>query len=210
MSDTSVDRSAGMPPPASTDEAIVIDDLRFIPMIMADEIAREVDRIAMEITHRHRGLRPLLLCVLNGAAPFHADLIRRLRFPLEVDYIRVSSYNGGAVSSGTTRITALPSTQMEGRNVIVVDDVVDTGRTIIAIVDHLRAQGTASIETAALLYKPEADTIGASPGYTGFRIPNVFVVGYGLDYHGLGRNLEHVFVESGESRGGRRKEELGR
>lgn len=185
MNEVAVDRS----------DSIAIDDLRFVSMIRREEIARAVDRIADEIAATHHGRRPLLLCILSGAAAFHADLMRRLAFPLEADYIRVSSYNGGIRSSSITRITSFPSTQMAGRNVIVVDDVVDTGKTIRAVADHIRRQGAASIETAALLYKPDADVIGIPPDYVGFRIPKTFVVGYGLDYHGLGRNLEHLYMK---------------
>lgn len=202
MSETIIDRLKGTTSSATIHDVVDIDDLRFKLMIASSDIEREVERIASEITPHYHELRPLLLCVLNGAAPFHADLIRRLRFPVEADYIRVSSYHGGTESSGTTTFTAIPSTQMAGRNVIVVDDVVDTGRTIDAIVDYLRTLGAASIRTAALLHKPDADVVGISPDYVGFRIPNVFVVGYGLDYHGLGRNLEHVYVANGEGDGG--------
>lgn len=191
MSDTSARRidPEGTPSPH---DVMTLGGQRFVPMISPQDIAVAIDRIAGDLTLRHFRSVPILLGVLSGAAPFHADLARRLEFPLELDYIRVSSYRGGIAPSGEMTIAAHPSTQMAGRNVIVVDDIVDTGGTLRMLVDYVVDRGASLVETAALLYKPGADTRGALPDYVGFHIPDVFVVGYGLDYHGLGRNLPGV------------------
>lgn len=191
MSDASVHRidpEGTQNPPA----AVTLGGQRFVPMISPQDIAIALDRIAGDITLRHSRSVPILLGVLSGAAPFHADLARRLEFPLELEYIRVSSYRGDIAPSGEMTIAAHPSTQMAGRNVIVVDDIVDTGGTLRMLVDYVIDRGASLVETAALLYKSGADARGTPPDHVGFHIPNVFVVGYGLDYHGLGRNLPGV------------------
>jgi hypoxanthine phosphoribosyltransferase len=173
---------------------VTVGDLRFVPMIDAGRIEWEVTRLGASLTERYADRRPLVVCVLNGAAVFHADLIRRMPIPLEVDYVRVSSYEGGLVSSGAINFTAGAGTLLDGRNVILVEDIVDTGRTALALRRYFRENGAASVEVAALLYKREADLIGAEPEYVAFEIPNRFVVGYGLDYMQQGRNLPAIYV----------------
>lgn len=173
---------------------VEVSGLQFESWIDSETIVEGVERVAEQITDRYRYRRPVVVCVLNGAAIFHADLIRRLHFPLEVDYIRVSSYEGGTESTGRVRFTAAGSTEIEGRNVIIVEDIVDTGRTGAALRQHFRELGALQIEMAALLYKPEADLIGVPPEYVAFEIPNRFVVGYGLDYRGEGRNLPAIYA----------------
>jgi len=175
-------------------EPVMIGALRFVGMIGAEVIEREVERLGSDLTSRYAGLNPILICVLNGAAIFHADLVRALRFPIELDYIRVSSYNGGLESSGTIIFTAEGSTRVEGRHVILVEDIVDTGRTVQRLREYFTEQGAASVSAAALLYKREADLIGRAPEFVAFEIPNRFVIGYGLDYMGQGRNLPAVYV----------------
>lgn len=174
-------------------EPIVIGDLRFVPMISAERIAEAVADIAARITERHRDRDPLVVCVLSGAAPLHADLLRLLSFPLEADYLRVESYHGGLDSSGAINFTAEPGTFPAGRNVILVDDIVDTGRTVARLREYYTSRGASIVEVATLLYKREADVIGHTPEYVGIEIENRFVVGYGLDYQGRGRNLPAIY-----------------
>ena len=173
---------------------MAIGDLRFVPMIDRGEILEGVGRVAAELTERWSGKLPLMVCVLNGAAIFHADLVRMMPIPLEVDYLRVSSYQGGLSSSGTIIFTANLSTQITGRNVIVVEDIVDTGRTADRLRRHMLESGAATVEIATLLYKGEADLVGRRPEYVAFDIPDRFVVGYGLDYMQQGRNLPAIHV----------------
>lgn len=184
---------------------VTLGDLRFLPLISPDEIAQEVRHLAATLTEIHRTQPPLVVCVLGGAAPFHTDLIRAMPIDLEVDYLRIASYHGGLVSTGELIITAPPSTQAGGRNVIIVDDIVDTGRTIRSLYELYRQQGAAHIETAALLFKPEAaESTGYRPDHVCFEIPDRFVVGYGLDYNGLGRNLPAIYVLDTPSEGDKR------
>ncbi|HVZ38568.1 MAG TPA: hypoxanthine phosphoribosyltransferase [Candidatus Kapabacteria bacterium] len=175
-------------------EGLMIGGHRFVPMIDAAAIAAAVRRIGSEIRALFRNTDPLVVCVLNGAALFHADLIRAIGGELEVDYLRVGSYDGGMASTGRINFTAAPGTSPRDRNVILVEDIVDTGRTA----DHLRRyyqqEGAASVAVAALLYKREADLLGHPPEFLGFEIPDRFVVGYGLDYRQQGRNLPAVYV----------------
>jgi hypoxanthine phosphoribosyltransferase len=176
------------------DVSVMIDGLRFVPMIAAEELRHGIAAVADLLVERYRERNPLMVCVLNGAAIFHADLIRLMPIPLEVDYLRVSSYNGGLSSSGTIIFTASVSTQLAGRNVIVVEDIVDTGRTVDRLREYFMEGGAASVEVASLLYKREAHTVGDPPEYVAFEIPNRFVVGFGLDYRQRGRNLPAVYL----------------
>jgi hypoxanthine phosphoribosyltransferase len=150
--------------------------------------------VAARITEEYERSVPLMVCVLNGAAIFHADLIRMMPIPLEVDYIRVASYHGTMASSGTIIFTAECSTRIEGRRVIIVEDIVDTGRTVQRLREYFIERGAASVAAAALLYKREADIMGREPEFLAFAIPNRFVVGFGLDYGGEGRNLPAIYM----------------
>jgi len=179
--------------PLVAHDGVEIDGTFFVPMLSSVEIASAIERIAGEIARRHADRVPIVTCLLNGAAPFHADLVRRLPFPLETAYIGVSSYRGGSIPSGKPTITTPLSTQLQGRDVIVVDDIVDTGATLETVIRYILGAGASSVTSVALLYKADVDTHGRPPDHIGFRIPNVFVVGYGLDFRGLGRNLPGIY-----------------
>jgi hypoxanthine phosphoribosyltransferase len=183
-----------MQPPMSHPGRVVIDGLRFREMIPGEQIASEIAAMADELVRRHALSNPILLCILNGAAFFHADLVRRMPIPLEVDYLRVASYHGETRSSGRVIFTAEPGTQMAGRNVILVEDIVDSGGTVEFLREYLLQQGAASVDVATLLYKPEAHRIGPRPAFVGFEIPDRFVIGFGLDYRQQGRNLPSIYV----------------
>ena len=173
---------------------VVIGGLRFGPMIAQERIREGIARIAMQLTADYAVADPVMVCVLNGAAIFHADLIRQLRFPLAVDYLRVSSYGGEMESSGRVTFSAIPGTQTAGRNVIIVEDIVDTGRTVARLREYFHEQGADSVAVVTLLYKRDAHHLGPPPEYVVFDIPNRFVVGFGLDYHEQGRNLPGIYV----------------
>jgi hypoxanthine phosphoribosyltransferase len=172
----------------------MIGDLLFEEMIPPGAINAAIARIAGELSRNYAESSPLVVCVLNGAAIFHADLIRMMPIPLEVDYVRVASYHGGIASTGNVKFTAGPSTQIEGRNVILVEDIVDTGRTVDGLRRFFNDLGARSVVTAALLFKPDAHALGEPPEHRGFEIPNRFVVGFGLDYRHQGRNLPGIYV----------------
>lgn len=173
---------------------VQVEDRTFELMIDAAALEREISALAMRLAERYEGELPLVVCVLSGAAMFHADLVRRMPIAMELDYIRVSSYNGLTESSGTVNFIAGGSTQAAGRNVILVEDIVDTGMTVRKLRSHYRDQGARSVEVVALLYKREADRFGEAPEYVAFEIPNRFVIGFGLDYRQQGRNLPGIYA----------------
>jgi hypoxanthine phosphoribosyltransferase len=187
-----------MEPVVGFDEIVRIGDYRFRRMIHEDEVRRRIEELGQALAERYAGSLPLVVGVLTGAAPFHADLVRAMEIPLTVDYLRVGSYGDGMASSGTLVFTAECSTLLAGRNVILVEDIVDTGRTIRRLREYFETNGAASVVVAALLYKEEADLYKSPPEYTGFVIPDRFVVGFGLDYKQEGRNLRHLYVLEGD------------
>lgn len=174
--------------------AVIVGGLRFVPLIGTDELREGIARVARELSARYAESLPLVVCVLNGAAMFHADLVRRMPIPLHLDYIRVSSYGDAMESSGTIIFTTECSTRISGRNVIICDDIVDTGRTARYLRRYFKDQGAVSVAVAALLYKRDADQTGEEPEFFAFEIPNRFVVGFGLDYQQEGRNLPALHV----------------
>jgi len=151
------------------------------PLLTAAQIEARIAEIAREISDRYAGRDPVLVAVLKGAAIFAADLMRRLTVPACLDFIRARSY-AGTESQGRVRITFLPEHSLEGRHVIVVEDILDTGRTTSAVLDCIRQQNPASLVLCTLLDKPARRVVPVKADYTGFRIDNLFVVGYGLDY----------------------------
>ncbi len=177
-----------------SDDHVVIGGLEFVPFISRERIARGVARLGAQLSDLYRDRHPVVVAVLNGAGIFHADLIRAMPIPLAVDYVRVSSYHGKRFSSGQLSFSAEPGTLVEARNVIIVEDIVDTGRTVEALRGYFRRNGAASVEVVSLLYKRGASAEGTPPEYVGFEIPDRFVVGYGLDYLHEGRNLPDIHV----------------
>jgi hypoxanthine phosphoribosyltransferase len=175
-------------------DGVVVGGLPFRPMIGPEPIRQGIARVALQLTADYAVREPVVVCVLNGAAIFHADLVRQLGFPLALDYLRVSSYGGEMESSGRVTFSASPGTQTRGRNVIIVEDIVDTGRTAARLREFFHEQGADSVVVVTLLYKRDAHHMGPPPEYVVFDIPNRFVVGYGLDYHEQGRNLPGIFV----------------
>jgi hypoxanthine phosphoribosyltransferase len=149
-----------------------------------------VRSLAREIGRDYRGRRLLVLCVLRGAFVFAADLVRELRSPLVVEFARASSYGGGTTSSGRVKI-ALPK-GLRGRDVLLLEDVVDTGRTLLALRRAVARAGARSVRACSLLDKPSRREVSVEVEYVGFTIPNTFVVGYGMDLDGAYRELPYV------------------
>lgn len=166
----------------------------------ADDIARRIEELGRTITadyaDRAGGTADdlVMVCVLRGAAVFMADLARAVKLPAEMDYMCLSSYGSSATSSGMVRIQKDLSCQIEGRHVIVVEDIVDTGLTLHFLQKNLASRGPASVETAALLVKRRAGGSAADVRYVGFECPDEFIVGYGLDYAQRYRNLPYIGV----------------
>lgn len=177
---------------------IVINGLAFTPYLSAEEIAEQVKRIAGEIVldcaQGDSSQPTIFVCVLNGAFVFASDLFRAYTGEAEIEFIKVSSY-AGTHSTGVVKQIIGLNRDIEARNVVVIEDIVDTGRSAIDIINQLQGLNPASVRFATLFYKPEASVTGFIPDYVGFNIPSDFIVGYGLDYDGLGRNLPDILVK---------------
>jgi hypoxanthine phosphoribosyltransferase len=158
------------------------------------QIQNRLAEVAVEVDQDYQGRDLLLVGVLKGATLVMADFMRHLRSHVTVDWMAVSSYGSGTQSSGVVRILKDLDTDLEGRNVLVVEDILDTGLTLSWLLSNLRSRGAESVEVFTLLRKPEAVQMPVDPRYVGFDIPNVFVVGYGLDYGERFRNLRQVVV----------------
>jgi hypoxanthine phosphoribosyltransferase len=163
-------------------------------LINRDEIARAVDRLACEIKRDYQGKEPLLIGVLTGSFVFMADLIRRLDLPLELDFVRVCSYGAAKESSGRVRMVQGLRTPVKGRDVLVVEDIVDTGMTISFLLAYLRNRRPASLKLCALTDKPSRRRVPVAIDYLGFTVPDEFIVGYGLDCAQQFRNLPDIYV----------------
>jgi hypoxanthine phosphoribosyltransferase len=163
-------------------------------LITEEEIQNKVAELGRIISEDYKGLNPLCICVLKGAVPFMADLTRKIEIPLEMDYMAVSSYGSSTKSSGVVRILKDLDMPVEGRHVLIVEDIIDSGLTLSYLVDLLKGRNPASIKIVTLLDKPSRRTVDLKPDYSGFVIPDAFVVGYGLDYSEKYRNLPYIGV----------------
>jgi hypoxanthine phosphoribosyltransferase len=168
-------------------------------LVQPDDLQHRVRELAGEISRDYEGREPLLVCVLKGAVFFLADLMRALEVPCEVDFMAVASYGSATQSSGVVRILKDLDASIEGRDVIIVEDIVDSGLTLQYLLRNLRARGPASLAVCALLTKPERRRVDLSPRYVGFEIPDRFAIGYGLDLGERYRNLPYVAALKTES-----------
>jgi hypoxanthine phosphoribosyltransferase len=169
---------------------------RAITEVLIDEAAlkRRIVELGEEISSDYAGQDVLLVGVLKGAVFFMSDLMRQLAIPCEIDFMAISSYAGTTESSGIVRILKDLDMNIEGRNVLVVEDIIDSGLTLSYLIRNLEARRPASLEVCALMTKPERREIEVPVRYVGFEIPNRFVVGYGLDFAEKYRNLPYVAV----------------
>ena len=163
-------------------------------LIEEDDLQRRIAELGDEISADYRGRDLLLLGVLKGAVFFMSDLMRRLTFPCEIDFMAISSYGASTDSSGVVRILKDLDINIEDRHVLVVEDIIDSGLTLSYLMRMLESREPASLEICALLTKPERREIDVDVRYTGFEIPNRFVIGYGLDFAERYRNLPYVAV----------------
>ena len=171
---------------------IRVHDKQFEPYINASTIAARIKEIAGELNKDYIDKKPLFIAILNGSFMFAADLYKELHIDAEVCFIKLASYKG-TKSTGHV-ITAIGlDMDLFGRDVVIVEDIVDTGKTLSEFLPQLHHQQPASLKIVALLHKPEATVFPITIDYLGFSIPNKFVVGYGLDYDGLGRNIPEIF-----------------
>lgn len=171
-------------------------------VLTPEEISQGVRRMAKEIDHDYFNRTPVLIGVLKGAVMVMADLARELTIPVQMDWMAVSSYGASTKSSGVVSITKDLDISLEGRDVIIVEDIVDSGLTLSWLLENFASRQAASIRVASLLRKPDALKIKVSVDYLGFDIPNDFVVGYGLDFNEAYRNLRGVGILKPEVYGG--------
>jgi len=163
------------------------------PLLSSEQIHARTLEIARDISERYAGCEPVLVAVLKGAAVFASDLMRRLTIPACLDFIRARSY-AGTESRGRVDITFMPEKRLAGEHVIVVEDILDTGRTTAAVLECLGRENPASLALCTLLDKPARRIVPVAADFTGFQIDNLFVVGYGLDYDDRYRNLPDIRV----------------
>lgn len=174
-------------------ETITILDRKFKQSISAATIAEQVNRVGREINETLRDKNPLFICVLNGAFMFAGDLMKIVNIPSEITFIKLSSYEGTYSSGAVKEIFGL-NESIVGRTVVVVEDIVDTGVTMSKILESLDAKGAKEVKVVTLLQKPAALKKDVVVDYVAFEIPNDFIVGYGLDYNGYGRNLKEIYT----------------
>lgn len=159
-----------------------------------DDIREASKRLGAELTKDYQGKKPVVISVLKGAIMFTVDVIKEMDVYAELDFIDVSSYHGGTKSSGTIDLLHDLGTDVRDRDILIVEDIIDTGRTLKYLEDLLIGRGAKSVKVCTLLDKPEGRTVGIEADYVGFEVPKEFVVGYGLDYNELYRNLPYVGV----------------
>jgi hypoxanthine phosphoribosyltransferase len=169
-----------------------VHDKSFEPYISGETIRERIRTLAQDLSKDYLGKKPLFIAILNGSFIFAADLFKELSIAAEICFIKLASYKG-TKSSGQV-ITAIGlDTEVFGRHVVIIEDIVDTGRTLNEFLPQLHHQQPASLKIAALLQKPEASIYPISVDYLGFSVPNKFLLGYGLDYNGLGRNIPEIY-----------------
>jgi hypoxanthine phosphoribosyltransferase len=177
-------------------QQVRIHDLDFVPLYTEDQIQTRVREIGAQLTTRFAGQTPLFISILSGAFVFASDLIRAFDGHCEIKFVKLSSY-AGTQSTGTVQSIIGLDKDIRDRPLIVVEDIVDTGRTLHYFLDQLREMQPASVCTVTFLRKPDAAEFPVPVDYIGFDIDNRFVVGYGLDYEGLGRNLRGIYQLNG-------------
>lgn len=168
-------------------------DKSFQLYIDSKKINLAIDEVAKKINEDYKGKCPLFLCVLNGSFLFAADLLKRFEGECEVSFVKISSYDGTSSSGELRKLIGL-NEKIEGRDVIVVEDIVDTGFTLEGVYEQLKTHNPKTIKTATLLFKPNAYQKDIDINYIALSVGNEFLVGFGLDYDGLGRNLEDIYI----------------
>ena len=171
---------------------IQLHDKQFVPFISAKEIDLAIAKMVAQITADFSNETPVFIGVLNGAFMVVSDLLKRYTSPCEVSFIKMASYEGTSSTEEVKQLLGL-NQDLTGRTVVVIEDIVDTGNTLVALKALFESENVKEFRIATLFFKPEAYKEDLSIDYVGIRIPNKFIVGYGLDYDGLGRNLPEVY-----------------
>ncbi len=173
-------------------QKITIKDKTFSINIPSDKIQNRIGELAKQINSDYKDKIPVFICVLSGSFLFAADLIKKLSIDCEVSFIRVSSYSG-TQSTGVVKSVVGISTELKDRHVVILEDIVDTGDTAVYLFEEIKKHAPADVRFASLLLKPKALRHDVKVDYLGFEVPNDFLVGYGLDYDGLGRNYADIY-----------------
>ena len=174
-------------------EPITVKDLRFSISIPAEEIKKRIAELAAQISSDLKGRNPLFLAVLNGSFMFAADLMRGITTPCEISFVRLSSYTGTESTGSVHELIGL-NEDLTGRTVVIIEDIVDSGLTMRELLSMLKTKNPADVRIASLLVKPGNLKVDLDIPYCCFQIPNDFIVGYGLDYDGYGRNLPNIYT----------------
>jgi hypoxanthine phosphoribosyltransferase len=193
MASSSTDFSATVP------TVVTLHDKRFMPLISRDEIRTAVQRLGSQISADYNGKNPVFVIVLKGSTIFASDLVREVTVPCEMEFLKAESYGHAMQSSGTVTLNVITPLDITGKDVIVVEDIIDTGLTLKEILAFLKQKNPASVRIATLLLKPDICKGTVEADYVGFEISPLFVVGYGLDYDEIGRNLPDVYVLSDDT-----------
>lgn len=177
-------------------DIIRIHDKEFVPYIEKEKIEKRITELAQKINLDYRDKCPIILSILNGSFIFTADLVRQLTFPVIIEFVRYSSYQGISSAGSVERIIGIKS-DIKGKDLIIVEDIIDTGLTISEAIKDLEKLKPKSVRVVSLLLKPAAIKHEVPCEYCGFEIPNDFVLGYGLDYNELGRQLPAIYRING-------------
>jgi hypoxanthine phosphoribosyltransferase len=171
---------------------IEVQNKKFTPYITALQISEQINKLAADINRDYAGKRPLFIAILNGSFMFASDLFKELTIEAEICFIKLASYKG-TTSTGNVITSIGLDESLKGRHVVIVEDIVDTGKTLHEFLPQLFNQQPATLKIAALLHKPDALVYPIKIDYLGFNVPDKFLLGYGLDFDGLGRNLKEIY-----------------
>ena len=173
-------------------EKVTVNGKDFIVYLTKEEIIGRTWDLGQQLTNDYKGKTPIILSVLNGSFIFTADLVRHIELPLKIEFVRLSSYEGTSSSGRITEVLGL-KTDLKDQDIIIVEDIVDTGLTLSNFIKTVKSKNPNSVRVVSLLRKPDAITFPIDIDYVGFDIPNDFVLGYGLDYDEVGRELPQIY-----------------
>lgn len=173
--------------------SIQIKDKRFAVSYKEEDILKQVERVAQELNRDMANKNPLFISVLNGSFMFTADLMKRITIPCEISFVKLASYQGVASTGAVKEVIGI-NEELAGRTIVIVEDIVDTGLTMQRLLETLGTRNPKEIHIATLLLKPDKLKVDLNIEYVAMRIPNDFIVGYGLDYDGLGRNYKDIYT----------------